>query len=287
MADNTEKKVLISVEVLDNFIASKKNVDFWKKSLKEAEQSGEATKEQLRDIATNLAQASNEFKSAKTNLEAASKAQDIFNTAGEKANRTIGDMQRELKALKNTPLENLGDDEIRKVEQAMADLTGEIDDYKVKIKGLDTGEFAKNLTGVAEAGSALLQITGQVSGALGIENETFKKLEESTVELIGMTQALGVITEFLDQKKWSLIKANVASMSSMAAEKVGAVASAVAHIFLGKSVDAASTKFKVLRGAIIATGLGALLVVIGLLIANWDKLTAGLSGSITQQKKMV
>lgn len=286
MAENSEKKVLISVEVLDNFIAAKKNVDFWRKSLKDAESSGTATKEQLREIATELGKANNEFREAKTRLEAASKANDIFNVTGEKVNKTIGEMQRELRALRNTPLEGLGEDEVRKVEQAMADLTAEIDDYKTKIKGLDTGEFAKNITGVAEAGSALLQITGQVSGALGIENETFKKLQDSTVELIGATQALGVITEFLDKKKLSLVKANIAVIASNTKERVGAIATAGAHLILGKSVDATTTKFKLLRGAIIGTGIGALVVLIGVLIANWDRLTAGLGNSVKEQKKM-
>lgn len=284
--ENTEKKVLIDVKILDNFVTTKKNADEAKKALNDFIKSGEKNDKLQRELAQNLAKANNEFKEARTQLEAASKSQDMLAAAGEKANKTLGEMQRELRALKNTPLDFGDPKQVREVEQAMADLTAEIDDYKTKIKGLDTGEFAQNMAGVMEAGSAVLQITGQVTGALGIEGETFKKLQDSTVELIAVTQAFGVITEALDKKKLSLVAANIKNISSMAAEKIGAVASAGAHILLGKSVDVASTKFKMLRGAIIATGLGALLVVIGLLIANWDKLTAGIGDSVTQQKKM-
>lgn len=284
--ENTEKKVLIDVKILDNFVTTKKNADEAKKALNDFIKSGEKNDKLQRELAQNLAKANNEFKEARTQLEAASKSQDMLAAAGEKANKTLGEMQRELRALKNTPLDFGDPKQVREVEQAMADLTAEIDDYKTKIKGLDTGEFAQNMAGVMEAGSAVLQITGQVTGALGIEGETFKKLQDSTVELIAVTQAFGVITEALDKKKLSLVAANIKNISSMAAEKIGAVASAGAHILLGKSVDVASTKFKMLRGAIIATGLGALLVLIGLLIANWDKLTAGIGDSVTQQKKM-
>lgn len=314
MAENSEKKVLISVEVLDNFIKTKKNADNAREAFKFlqdsvsklelelrnltlAEEKDEKAikavtdrlnnqKAALREQAQVLAKTNNEFKEAKTQLEAASKSQDMLAAAGEKTNKTLGEMQRELKALRNTPLDFGNPAQVREVEQAMADLTAEIDDYKTKIKGLDTGEFAKNITGVAEAGSALLQITGQVSGALGIENETFKKLQDSTVELIGATQALGVITEFLDKKKLSLVKANIAVIASNVKEKIGAIATAGANLILGKSVDATTTKFKLLRGAIIGTGIGALVVLIGLLIANWDKLSAALGGTANEQKKL-
>ena len=37
MADNTEKKVLVTVEILDNFIKAKSNADQWKATLKAAQ----------------------------------------------------------------------------------------------------------------------------------------------------------------------------------------------------------------------------------------------------------
>ena len=42
----------------------------------------------------------------------------------------------------------------------------------------------------------------------------------------------------------------------------------------GRQVGRLSKSFKVLKGAIIATGIGALVVLLGELIANWDKITA-------------
>jgi len=36
MAENVDKKIMVSVEIVDNFVNAKKNVDYWRKSLKDA-----------------------------------------------------------------------------------------------------------------------------------------------------------------------------------------------------------------------------------------------------------
>ena len=55
------------------------------------------------------------------------------------------------------------------------------------------------------------------------------------------------------------------------------IASTVMKLF-GKSVDTTSKSFKVLKGAIVATGIGALVVLVGELIANFDKIKDAISG---------
>ncbi len=286
MADNSEKKILIDVKILDNFVSAKKNADEARKALNDYIKSGEKNEQKQRELAQTVAKTNNEFKEAKMQLESASKSQDMLAAAGEKANKTLGEMQRELRALKNTPLDFGNPEQVRQVEQAMADLTAEIDDYKVKIKGLDTGEWATNAAEGFEFVAASVSGISNGLKAVGVDTAILGNLEDKTTELIAVVQAMGVVTEYLEKSKYKLLAANIKNIGAMAAEKIGAVASAGAHILLGKSVDVASTKFKMLRGAIIATGLGALLVLIGLLIANWDKLTAGIGDSVTQQKKM-
>ena len=53
---------------------------------------------------------------------------------------------------------------------------------------------------------------------------------------------------------------------------------------LGFSEEAAASAAKGLSGALIATGIGALIVGIGLLIANWDKLSDAITGSTEVSK---
>ena len=46
MADNTEKKVLVKVDIVDNFVKAKNNVDYWKAALKDAQKEGGKTKKE-------------------------------------------------------------------------------------------------------------------------------------------------------------------------------------------------------------------------------------------------
>ena len=40
MADNTQQNILLSVQIVDNFINAKKNVDQWQKALNDAQKVG-------------------------------------------------------------------------------------------------------------------------------------------------------------------------------------------------------------------------------------------------------
>jgi len=63
----------------------------------------------------------------------------------------------------------------------------------------------------------------------------------------------------------------------------GTVAATAIYKLFGQTVDTTSKSFKGLRTAIIATGIGALIVAVGALIANWDKLSAALRSTTAEQ----
>lgn len=292
------KKILLSVTILDNFVEAKKKVDEAKKSLNDFIKSGEKNATMQRDLAQNLAKTTNEFKTAKINLESYAKTEDMLAVTTDKVGKTMGEMQRELKALRNTPLDFGDPEKVRQVEQAMADLTAEIDDYKVKIKGLDTGEIFKNASSAVEAGSALIQVTSQISKIAGVESETFGRLIDSTTELIAVTQALGVITEFLDQKRLSLLKANIAAVYSENNLKVAKLlginvtaaqtaAEEAAIVIKGKSSiasKAAAVAQWLWNSAILANPLVAIIAVIVAAVAAVYLLTRSFDSSTASQE---
>lgn len=117
MAENIEKKILIEAKVLDNFISAKKNVEKWRNELKEAEKDGTKTTEQLREIAQNLAEANVEYREAKKEMESAAKSQKLLNEVQDKTVKTLGEMQRELTALRNTPFTGMDLKQIKDVKQ--------------------------------------------------------------------------------------------------------------------------------------------------------------------------
>ena len=221
MAENAEKKVLISVEILDNFIKAKGNVDFWKAALKDAQKTGAATQKELREIAAELAKANNEYRDAKKDLESVTKAQELLDSASSKTNKTLGEMRRELTALRNTPFDGLSEEEIAKVEQAMANLVDEIDKYNTKIKGMDTGEIWKNAASNIEVVAASASALTNITKVLGVESDgVLGKLQEKTTELIAIVQAMGVVTDYLSKKKGQLLLMNIKSIITTTQETI-------------------------------------------------------------------
>jgi len=78
-------------------------------------------------------------------------------------------------------------------------------------------------------------------------------------------------------------------MAKNAAEKAAAVgpyAYAAAHGVLNFGIGAGSKALKLFRVALISTGIGAIIVGIGMLVANFDKLKGALTGGIDGFKKM-
>jgi len=55
----------------------------------------------------------------------------------------------------------------------------------------------------------------------------------------------------------------------------------------GKGIRAASLSLNLFKKALIATGIGALVVLVGTLAANWDKVVAALNGVTREQKKQL
>ena len=58
-------------------------------------------------------------------------------------------------------------------------------------------------------------------------------------------------------------------------------------VSVGKGVRAASASLSLFQKALIATGIGALVVLVGTLAANWDKVTKALGGVTKEQEKQL
>ena len=132
-------------------------------------------------------------------------------------------------------------------------------DQKFKALGAATQLAATGVQGVT-AGVALL----------GDESEDTQKALLQVQSAMAFADAISNLSELGDQ--WKLLKTsiNTSTLFTKANTAATGAAAIVQKAFTG-SVTATSVGFKVLRGAIIATGIGALIVGVGLLIANFDK----------------
>jgi hypothetical protein len=133
--------------------------------------------------------------------------------------------------------------EARKAEAALASARDRMEDFNDRVKAVNPDKFAQINTivgGVARGFQA-------AQGAMALFGNQSKDLEKTMVKLQGaMALADGLEGLGKMQQQFSAIAGNIK----------------------GNVVKAFST----LRGAIIATGLGALAVIVGLVIANFDSL---------------
>jgi hypothetical protein len=158
-------------------------------------------------------------------------------------------------------------------QQAIADaakLTDELTDLRNEIKR--ASHDGANMQAALQLGSTVIAGYGAAKGAmslLGVESES---LQESMVKLQAATATLNGLEQIraaLEKESFLMQKARVVQTNLLTA------ATAAYSVAVGTSTGA----LRVFRLALIATGIGAIVVLIGLLIANFDKVTGAVKNA--------
>ena len=156
----------------------------------------------------------------------------------------------------------------------------DIKNVELSLEALDNEQVASELGSVAGAVgdvSAAFILLGGDGGAL---EETVQNIEKA----IGVSMAFkGAIEGVASGRKLLNNVIKNSSALQKANNAINVLAGTIMKAF-GGSVDTTSVAFKGLRAAIIATGIGALVVGVGLLIENFDKLSDMLSSTTKSQK---
>ena len=160
----------------------------------------------------------------------------------------------------------------------VAELKDRVQEAKETADLFDPGKkfqvFAGVLSTVAGGFSA-------VQGAMALFGKENKEVEQALLKVnaaMALSQGLSTIRDGAKdfQRLGSIIKSTTTFQElNNAATKTAAV---VQRAF-GVSVDSTSKGFNVLKGAIVATGIGALVVALGLVINNFDKISNWIKNS--------
>ena len=115
-------------------------------------------------------------------------------------------------------------------------------------------------------------------GAFGVKNEEVEKALLKVNSAMALSQGLQSVGESVDSFKQlgAVIKSTTAFQFLYNAAT--STATAVQTAF-GVATNVTTTGFKLLRGAIISTGIGALVVGLGMVIANFDSISAWIKSS--------
>ena len=179
---------------------------------------------------------------------------------GESA-RTVKELRKELRDLKDQLLSTQqGTEEYNRTMVKAADIQHELKEQMEEINssamdfGQKLGNVTKTMTGIS---GAITAATGALS-LFGIENEEAqKKITATMTSLIGITEGLSKMDDGIKAFKRLTI-----------------------------AVNSSSKAMGVFKTALISTGIGALVVVLGSVIAYWDEFTEAIGLSSEQMEKL-
>jgi hypothetical protein len=191
------------------------------------------------------------------------------------AEKSVGSIKSRLKEARTeltNAIENFGEfsQEAANAAKNVEGLKGTIDDASRLVAAFDGDRkfqaFGQSISAVASGFSA-------AQGAIGLFGTESKEVEQALLKVnsaMALSQGLNGVLEGVKSFRdlGNVIKATTVFQKASAAAT--AIAATAQKLFT-KSVDESSKGFKSLRGAIIATGIGALVVLIGLLIENFDE----------------
>jgi hypothetical protein len=190
------------------------------------------------------------------------------------AEKSVGSIKSRLKEARTeltNAIENFGEfsQEAANAAKNVEGLKGTIDDASRLVAAFDGDRkfqaFGQSISAVASGFSA-------AQGAIALFGTESKEVEQALLKVNGaMALSQGIDGVLEGQKAFKDLGLRIKDTTAF--QKAQAIATSLAakaqKLFTG-SVDESSKGFKNLRGAIIATGIGALVVLVGLLIENFD-----------------
>jgi len=199
------------------------------------------------------------------------------------ATTSLGQLEEEAERL-NEELRKvpLGTKAFKDLKQELVGVNKQIKNTELSMEALDNEQVASELGSVAGAVGDVSAAFILLGGGGGAIEDTVRNIEKA----IGISMAFKGAIEGT-QSAMKLF--NNVIKNSTAFQKINSAATVLATgimALFGQSVVATSASFKILRGAIIATGIGALAVGVGLLIANFDKIKNSIMGISDASKEL-
>lgn len=170
-----------------------------------------------------------------------------LNKENNSATTSVKELRQELKAQKDAMLSaEEGTKEYNDALQKAANIQHTLKEQmeEVNASAMDFGQIAGNVVKATGGLVAGFQAAKATLNLFGIENEAVLESLEKMQNLMAITQAIPALDDGVKAFKR-----------------------------LGLAIKAAAASMNGLKAALVSTGIGALVVAVGLLAANWDKVT--------------
>jgi len=214
---------------------------------------------------------------------------------GDKAIKTLGQLEKELNDAREAIKEvEVGSQAFETLAQKIQKTGSEIKTLEKQMEGLEPQQKAEAFLKMGEGIAGGFAI-GQASMALlGVESENLEKLQVKVQAAISIAMGVRMMSEAAlmatTAKRVAMEKiALVQTKMSTAVQKVNTVvnvAAAAAQKLLTFAIGTSTVALKALKIAIMATGLGALVVLIGSIIGAVVSWTSKTEINVESQKKL-
>ena len=253
----TVQDVLIKLNVDSS--DAQKNTDLVKKSL---DQLGKQI-EQTRKFLKAAPEGSKQFEQLTKILDNQTKAFDFLNDKIKETDNSSKSLKAQLREMKQRLGElDEGSDEFIKLQQEAGKLQDKIGDLNSRVKAFasDTANLDAAIEGVSVVAASFGAVQGSMA-ALGIESDN---VEKTLTKLAGITTLLNSLQTIQNAlQKESALRTILTDKATKGL--------AITQSFLTKTFNLSSAAAKGFGKAIMATGIGALVVGLTLLIGNFDK----------------
>lgn len=182
---------------------------------------------------------------------------------GGEATNTVKSLKQELRDAKRAAEQAAeGTDEYFAAINRAADAKDKLEDINKAVNALNPGDKAAAFGQLFNTIAGGFQTVTGLYGLFGAKSEEVEKILLQVQSASALAMGIQSITEGI--KQWDNLKMVI--MSTTVVQRVNSAATVVASGVMkmfGASVDTTSRSFQFLKGAIIATGIGALIVILG------------------------
>ena len=140
----------------------------------------------------------------------------------------LGEMRKELRALRNISWAGKTQAEIDAINERAGELYDTMEDLRVTQEAYGA-EFGAAMASGLQTVSAIGEVALGAASMFGASEEQAKKYQQAMVQLIGVTQALGVIENAMQQKQLKTIAIKIKSVFAIKAEAAATTEAAAAQ----------------------------------------------------------
>lgn len=248
----------LNISLVATLTPLQKSLELVGKMMSDFAKSIETTDKKLSDsIKASVSQMNTELAKVQSSFDGVGKAGDA---AGAKGSKGFKGMRAQMMEANNAALKALQtfgefSPEFIAAAKNAARVRDEMGDLDSQIKALNPDAPFKAAVGVMQGLIGGVEVAKGAMVAFGLDSEGAEKSIAKLQGLMAMGQGLNELAEMRDKMK----DFKLATLNSLPA-------------------------LNSMKGAIMATGIGLVIVAVGLLAANWDKVTEAVGGVSAEQK---